>query len=180
MKSKAQPWSLPVDDNQRLLNVCGPLDQNLRWLENTLGVQIKRRGSQFEVIGPLPQQQQAFAVINTLFKQTTGPIEPIQFEQALQEHGNPNNNPAPENGLPPVTLHTRKGNLQARGVRQAEYIQSIQNHDIAFGIGPAGTGKTYLAVACAVDALERDSVERLVLTRPAVEAGERQAFCLAI
>ena len=157
----------PVD-NQRLASLCGPMDENLRQVEAALDVVIRRRGSRFSVSGA-----QAAAGLSALeyFYNKAGhelTLDDIQLGLVELARG------AEEGGGP--LLRTRRADLKARTPGQAVYLEQIQSHDITFGIGPAGTGKTYLAVACAVDALERDTVKRIVLTRPAVEAGERLGF----
>ena len=170
---------VPVD-NPRLANLCGSLDENLRQIETALDVSIKRRGERFTVSGA--QADRAAEAIQhfytlagdglTIDDVQLGLIELLNQPLASQRrHRNPD---SVASGSP--ALVTRKTELHGRTPRQIEYLKHIQEHDVTFGIGPAGTGKTYLAVACAVDAFERDLVERIVLTRPAVEAGERLGF----
>ncbi|HET7160049.1 MAG TPA: PhoH family protein, partial [Burkholderiales bacterium] len=162
----------PVD-NQRLANLCGALDENLRQIEIALDVSIARRGERFSIEGKAPQTRTASKLLQKLYEEARDhlPLEEVQL--ALIEAGSEKNGGA--EAATPV-LMTRRADLHGRTPRQIEYLQNIQTHDITFSIGPAGTGKTYLAVACAVDALERDSVKRIVLVRPAVEAGERLGF----
>jgi phosphate starvation-inducible protein PhoH and related proteins len=164
-------------DNVQLANLTGALDDNLRQIENELDVGIRRRGHQFRIEGPAEQAHQAVAVIEHFLGRAHRPIsiDDIQLYFVEQRRGGAALVPAAD-GEPLPELHTRRRDLHGRTPRQRDYIQAILGHDIAFGIGPAGTGKTYLAVACAVDALERDAVKRIVLTRPAVEAGERLGF----
>jgi phosphate starvation-inducible protein PhoH and related proteins len=157
--------------NTRLAHLCGPMDEHLRTLETALQVRITRRQEQFKVEGPKARAERALAVLEAMYEMAGRPIAPdkvqlmVAGEQVLQED--------PDGAL---VLHTRRSDLKARTPNQSVYLDNIANHDITFGIGPAGTGKTYLAVACAVDALERSSVQRIVLTRPAVEAGEKLGF----
>ncbi|MDB5848670.1 MAG: ybeZ 2 [Rhodoferax sp.] len=157
-------------NNTRLDHLCGPMDSHLRTIEAALEVSIAHRHEQFKVDGPKPRAQKAVEMLQALYEIAARPVTPdtVQLMLAGDEKmvGN--------DGDP--TLQTRRGDLRARTPNQAAYLDAIQAHDICFGIGPAGTGKTYLAVACAVDALERSAVQRIVLTRPAVEAGERLGF----
>jgi phosphate starvation-inducible PhoH-like protein len=175
------------DDNQRLAHLAGALDGNLRQIENEYGVHIRRRGNQFGIEGPADAARAALGVLERLHEQARHPLslEDVQLQVFEQRRYEGNGAPAPraaapETGAEPdaagLVLRTRRPELHARTPVQADYLRSILAHDISFGIGPAGTGKTYLAVACAADALERDAVERIVLTRPAVEAGERLGF----
>ena len=172
MTQTTHNWHCPEDDNQKLANLFGPIDSNLRQIENALHVKITRRGNTLNVEGHPTQTQHALALINRLFDLSKQPITQDEIHLALVElKSNPNLTPNTER-----TLKTKRGELQARTPKQSEYLHHILEHDITFGIGPAGTGKTYLAVACAVDALERDTIGRIILTRPAVEAGERLGF----
>jgi phosphate starvation-inducible protein PhoH and related proteins len=155
--------------NTRLANLCGPSDVNLRQIEDALGVKIARRAEVFKADGPKPKAEHAIVVLQALYEFAKKPVEHDQVQLALA--GDPQ-----AGDLPSPLLQTRRADLKARSANQALYLDNIAQHDIAFGIGPAGTGKTYLAVACAVDALERSAVQRIVLTRPAVEAGERLGF----
>jgi phosphate starvation-inducible PhoH-like protein len=168
-------------DNSQLANLAGALDANLRQIEIELDVSIKRRGHQFRIEGAQEHAQQAVAVLEHFLARAQRPISVDDIQLYFVEsrgHKRPSGHAADveaaDTALP--ALHTRRRDLHGRTPRQREYIQAILEHDIAFAIGPAGTGKTYLAVACAVDALERDIVKRIVLTRPAVEAGERLGF----
>ncbi len=165
-------------DNVQLANLTGALDDNLRQIETELDVSIRRRGHQFNIEGSQERAQRAVDVIEHFLGRANRPIsvDDIQLYFVEQRRGEarlPANDAA---GEPLPELHTRRRDLHGRTPRQRDYITAILGHDISFGIGPAGTGKTYLAVACAVDALERDAVKRIVLTRPAVEAGERLGF----
>ncbi|MBS0450733.1 MAG: PhoH family protein [Proteobacteria bacterium] len=158
-------------NNTRLTHLCGPLDANLRRIEEALGVKIAHRHEQFKIDGPKPKAERALEVLEALYEMAKRPLDAglvqltLASEVSLEEA---------EDGA--MTLATRRADLRARTPNQSVYLDNIANHDITFGIGPAGTGKTYLAVASAVDALERSAVQRIVLTRPAVEAGERLGF----
>ena len=157
----------PVD-NHRLANLCGALEENLRQLETALDVSIARRGEHFVIQGLPDAERRAVALLERFYRQADQPVDIEQVQLALAEVGQANDIP--------LDLLTRRSDLRGRTPRQNDYLSQIQGHDITFGIGPAGTGKTFLAVASAVDALERDLVRRLILTRPAVEAGERLGF----
>ena len=162
---------LPLN-NQRLGHLCGPLDVHLRTIEQALAVRIAHRHEQFKVDGPKAPAQRALELLQALYELAQRPISEETVQLMLAEDASM----AGADGSNAPTLATRKGELRARTPNQAIYLENIARHDITFGIGPAGTGKTYLAVACAVDALERSAVQRIVLTRPAVEAGERLGF----
>jgi phosphate starvation-inducible PhoH-like protein len=163
----------PVD-NQRLANLCGVLDENLRQIETALDVSIARRGENFALSGKPPQAKMAARVLQDFYVRARGGLSLEDVQLGLIEAAGPRVNPHAAAEAP--VLLTRREDLHGRTPRQVQYLQNIQTHDITFSIGPAGTGKTYLAVACAVDALERDTVKRIVLVRPAVEAGERLGF----
>ncbi len=172
--------------NAELANVTGALDANLRQIETELDVSIARRGHQFRVEGASENAQAAVAALEFLFVRARNAQRPISVDDIqlyfVELHSQQGRRDAPyapgntgdDSALP--QLHTRRPDLRGRTPRQRDYIEAILAHDITIGIGPAGTGKTYLAVAAAVDALERDVVKRIVLTRPAVEAGERLGF----
>ena len=171
-------------DNVRLVELCGPLDQHLHQIEARLGVEVKRRGNRFQIIGMPMAIKRAEAVLQDLY--TRAQREPVDSERvhiALQELGM-EEPPAQAAGLDPgrgaaadeLKVRTARGSVRARGANQTEYLSNVRSHDLTFGIGPAGTGKTYLAVACAVEALQCESVRRIILVRPAVEAGERLGF----
>ena len=166
----------PVD-NTRLAHLCGALDEHLRTIEIGLDVRISRREAQFAVEGERPAAERAITLLQSLYLRAARPIPAEALQLALVEVRTAQA-PAAAADAPDgeVVLHTRRTDLRGRTPNQVRYIRNILSHDISFGIGPAGTGKTYLAVACAVDALERSSVQRIVLTRPAVEAGERLGF----
>ena len=158
-------------NNVRLGHLCGPLDEHLRRIEDTLGVTIAHRHEQFRVEGPKAIADQAIEVLQALYEIAERAIDPAVVQLTLASDSG-----MTADGEAGPMLVTRRADLRARTPTQAEYLDNIAKHDITFGIGPAGTGKTYLAVACAVDALERSAVQRIVLTRPAVEAGERLGF----
>ncbi|MFO1371158.1 MAG: PhoH family protein [Candidatus Competibacteraceae bacterium] len=164
-------------DNERLANLCGQLDEHLRQIERRLGVEINNRGHQFRVIGEPPAVAIAAAVLEALYQSTRDEtLTPVQVHLFLQEAGADALVEELEPEADDVVIRTRHGLIRGRGPNQQRYLWNIKHHDINFGVGPAGTGKTYLAVACAVDALESSQVRRLILVRPAVEAGERLGF----
>ena len=162
----------PVN-NQRLANLCGALDENLRQIEAALEVAITRRGERFALTGEPGQTRLAAQALEKFYAQAKQHLSIEDVQLGLIEVARTRSSPTAEDVL---QLKTRRPDLHGRTPRQVEYLKQIQRHDITFAIGPAGTGKTYLAVACAVDALERDNVKRIVLVRPAVEAGERLGF----
>ncbi len=164
-------------DNQRLANLCGQLDEHLRQVERRLGVEINNRGNRFRVIGGRGAIQLASKVVQELYAETAErALTPSGVHLFLQESGVDALLEQEAAELPDVVLQTPRGQVRGRGANQRRYLQQIRQEDAIFGIGPAGTGKTYLAVASAVEALEQDRVRRIVLTRPAVEAGERLGF----
>ncbi|MDP5007606.1 MAG: PhoH family protein, partial [Glaciimonas sp.] len=192
MKTQTQPHYFtpqPID-NTRLAHLCGPLDENLRQISAALDVTLFRRGENFIATGDNADRavailEQFYAIANKVIS-----VEEIQLALVEQRAGQAQ---AAASIKPSKTkidieanvtrtdienpvLKTRRADLRGRTPHQSEYIRAILEHDVTLGIGPAGTGKTYLAVACAVDALERDAVKRIILTRPAVEAGERLGF----
>jgi phosphate starvation-inducible PhoH-like protein len=156
-------------NNTRLSHLCGPTDEHLRTIELALDVKIAHRHEQFKVDGHKAKATRAMEVLQALYERAAKAIPAEQVQLMLA-----GDSAMEDEDLP--TLHTRRTDLRARTPTQAAYLDNIAAHDISFGIGPAGTGKTYLAVACAVDALERSAVKRIVLTRPAVEAGEKLGF----
>jgi len=177
-----QPDSVTVDlilepmDNERLINLCGQFDENLRRIEDRLDVRIGSRANHFHVTGDAARVDEAVRVLSGLYELAADEfISPERVHIALQESGM---EPAPETGESAAASHldTPKRRVHARGGNQAAYLSRIRDNDLNFGIGPAGTGKTYLAVAAAVAALETEEVRRIVLVRPAVEAGERLGF----
>ncbi|MDT8409050.1 MAG: PhoH family protein [Wenzhouxiangellaceae bacterium] len=175
MNQTAAPVTIELEpaDNQRLANLCGPFDENLRMIEKRLGVDINSRGNIFAIEGDPEASQSARRVLRKLFRQTEREVlTPALVNLTLQASGLDE----AEEHQPEVGIRTRRGLIRARGPNQRRYLERIARDDVNFGVGPAGTGKTYLAVACAVDALESDRVQRIVLVRPAVEAGERLGF----
>jgi len=178
----AREFELEPADNQRLASLCGPLDENLRLLESRLGVSIQRRGHGFRVRGA--HAAGAESLLRELFAEAKNHEgTPEQVHLYLVEHGAESAAEAAhgreQEHATEADLHSAqvpRGTIRARGRHQREYLASIRRHDLSFGIGPAGTGKTYLAVACAVEALAAERVRRIVLVRPAVEAGERLGF----
>jgi phosphate starvation-inducible PhoH-like protein len=172
-ETKALQFALEPVDNQRLAHLCGPLDENLRQIETALEVSIVRRGEHFSVQGE--QADLARQVLQDFYVEARHDITLERLQLGLIEAMKWRNEPQPASDFVPL-LMTRKAEIRGRTPRQNGYLQAIQEHDITFGVGPAGTGKTYLAVACAVDALQRETVRRLVLERPAVEAGEKLGF----
>ena len=168
--------TLAPEDNHRLFNLCGKLNEHLKLIEKRLGVLIKQRGHTFSVIGERHAVKQACDTLNNLYSETekVNTLEPKEVHMYLQTVGKK----TLVNGQqePFMEIRTKKGVITARGENQIHYIRNILQHDINFGIGPAGTGKTYLAVACAVQALESERVSRIILVRPIVEAGEKLGF----
>ncbi|MFC0398294.1 PhoH family protein [Paraburkholderia rhizosphaerae] len=199
-------FTAPRDDNARLANLCGPLDENLRQIEQALDVTLQRRGHRISIRGR--GAKVALTALENFYNNARDPLSVDDIQLALVESRHPGNGTRPirspngDDELDPrfrgdpdhpfdepahdgaeeeieehgPKLYTRRADLRGRTPAQREYLKQIVSHDVTFGVGPAGTGKTYLAVACAVDALERDQVKRIVLTRPAVEAGERLGF----
>ncbi|HKX95611.1 MAG TPA: PhoH family protein [Methylibium sp.] len=162
-------------DNARLAHLCGTLDEHLRAIEAAFQVQITRRNESFRVEGPKPRAERATALLQSLYDRAQRPIAPAAFQLALAEATQGGGAAEAADG-DAIVLRTRHSDLAGRTPNQVAYLRHILAHDITFGIGPAGTGKTFLAVACAIDALERSAVQRIILTRPAVEAGERLGF----
>ena len=158
-------------NNTRLGHLCGAMDEHLRTIELGLQVKIAHRHEQFKIDGPKAKVGKALEVLQALYERAAKPIPADQVQWMLAGDVGLTEG---DNGA--VQLLTRRTQLQARTPTQGAYLEHIAQHDITFGIGPAGTGKTYLAVACAIDALERSTVQRIVLTRPAVEAGEKLGF----
>jgi phosphate starvation-inducible PhoH-like protein len=170
---------LSPENNKHLLNLCGKCDEHLRLIEDHLEVDIKQRGYRFSISGHPNAVEKACATLSSLYMQAQKEriLAPNQVHLYLQttvkKHGATQSNNSREKSM---DIRIRRGAITARGDNQIKYIQSIMNHDINFGIGPAGTGKTYLAVACAVNALETERVSRIILVRPIVEAGEKLGF----
>ena len=169
--------ALEPADNERLAELSGQFDAHLRQLEQRLGVEINSRGNRFRIIGEAGTVQLARQVLEGLYLETAqGSLTPEKVHLYLQEAGaDHSGNDAAVSGET-VVIKTPGSAITPRGVNQRHYLQNILHNDLNFGVGPAGTGKTYLAVACAVQALEQERVSRLVLVRPAVEAGERLGF----
>jgi len=167
-------FTLQPEDNARLANLCGALDENIKQIETALEVNINRRGGTFNISGKLDNTRLAAQLIENFYIRAKKPIELEDIQLGLVEIDKLKPEDVTTSAMP--VLMTRRGDLHGRTPRQVAYLQQIQDHDITFGIGPAGTGKTYLAVASAVDAMTRDRVKRIVLVRPAVEAGERLGF----
>lgn len=174
---------LEPSDNHRLSSLCGPFDDNIKHLERRLGVEINHRGNVFSIVGKPHTAAAALDIIKTLYVETTPvrgqipDIEPESIHLAIKESGvlEQTTESNIEHGKE-VFIKTKKGVIKPRTPNQAQYLVNMVHNDISFGIGPAGTGKTYLAVAAAVDALERQEIRRILLTRPAVEAGEKLGF----
>ncbi|MBU3022563.1 PhoH family protein [Aestuariibacter sp. A3R04] len=168
-------------DNKRLSSLCGPFDDNIKQIERRLGVEISYRNNAFKVLGDALQANGATELLKLLYIETqpvkgvVPQLEPDQVHLAIQEASCLERSESASYGKE-VNIRTKRGVIKPRNPNQGQYVANVINHDITFGIGPAGTGKTYLAVACAVDALERQEVRRILLTRPAVEAGEKLGF----
>lgn len=171
--------TLEPNDSRRLLNLCGQFDSHLKQIEKRLDIEIHNRGNLFTIYGDGHRAQLAAQVLNQLYSETSSDTEitPAEVHLALQEISAEAmvTEPAALNGQP-VLIRTKKCTIKPRGKNQQVYVNAVRNHDINFGIGPAGTGKTFLAVACAVESLLKDEVERILLVRPAVEAGEKLGF----
>jgi phosphate starvation-inducible PhoH-like protein len=173
---ESRELSLEAADNNRLGNFAGPMEQNLRHVEERLGVEVRRRGHKLQVLGPPGVVDSALAVLTRMFELSASEaMSPQRVHLCVQELGFP----APGDAMRTagdVVVHTQRGGIRGRGANQSQYLENIRANDLTFGIGPAGTGKTYLAVASAVEALQSGDVRRIVLVRPAVEAGERLGF----
>lgn len=179
--------TLEPADSRRLADLCGPFDDNLKQLERRLGVEISYRNQDFRIIGANQTANAAATILRELYVETatvqgqTKPIDPHAVHLAIQQAKVLEQQPTDQTMADLqhdkiVHIKTKRGVVKPRNPNQAAYVRAILSHDISFGIGPAGTGKTYLAVACAVDALERQEIRRILLTRPAVEAGEKLGF----
>lgn len=174
----ASKFLLEPDNTERLANLCGQLDEHLRMIERRLGIEIANRGNQFHLYGDKEPVTAGYLLLQDLYQLTDNEIlspesihlhlQESSVDEALQSQGRPER--------PEYIIKTRRGMIRGRGVNQQEYLFNVHQHDISFGVGPAGTGKTYLAVASAVDALDRNEVRRILLVRPAVEAGEKLGF----
>jgi phosphate starvation-inducible PhoH-like protein len=186
--ARVQEISLDGADNARLANFAGPMEENLRHVERRLGVEVRRRGHRLQVLGPDDSVTNAANVLKRIFELSASEtMTADRVHLCVQELGFPETMPsvptvqdAPTapvaTGDGDISVHTQRGAIRGRGVNQRQYLEQIRSNDLTFGIGPAGTGKTYLAVASAVEALQASRVRRLVLVRPAVEAGERLGF----
>ena len=173
-KQSTVEFKLEPTDNERLMNLSGQFDQHLRQLEARLDVTIGNRGHDFKVSGLPARIQVAINLIKELYDVTASEtLSPEKLHLYLQESSLDDSD---EKEMIYTTIRTKRGMIRGRGPNQNNYISNMQKHDLTFGIGPSGTGKTYLAVACAVEALERDEVRRIILVRPAVEAGEKLGF----
>ena len=174
---ESRELSLAGADNARLANFAGPMEQNLRHVEERLGVEVRRRGHDVQVLGPASTVPNAVAVLERMYelaaKET---LSPDRVHLCVQEFGFPRPAATEPGAGTETVVHTQRGGIRGRGPNQRQYLEQIRVNDLTFGIGPAGTGKTYLAVASAVEALHSGSVRRIVLVRPAVEAGERLGF----
>ena len=179
MQPDPAPYSLTLEpaDNERLARLCGQFDEHLRQLERRLEVAISNRGNRFQITGDSEATRAAGAALQELYAAAAdSPLTPERVHLYLQQAGLDATRGDDARATDETLVHLRRGAIKGRGPHQRAYITSMFTHDINFGIGPAGTGKTYLAVACAVHALENETVRRLVLVRPAVEAGERLGF----
>jgi len=170
--------TLTPSDNHRLAKLCGQFDENLRHVESYLGVKINNRGNEFEIIGPTKSVKVAKDLINMLYEETHGgdEISAAKVFLVLQTISNSESIATQPLNFQDRAIKTHKLLIKPRSVNQYHYVDNILSHDISFGIGPSGTGKTYLAVACAVAALEKEQVWRIILVRPALEAGEKLGF----
>jgi phosphate starvation-inducible PhoH-like protein len=172
----SRDFSVEPFDNERLQHLCGEFDSHIRQVERRLGVEISNRGAKFRILGTERMAVVAENILTSLYQQTAEKQNLVASDVHLQIQMDLANSDNPEQSIKEITIQTKRAMIKPKGASQSLYIQQIQDHDVSFGIGPAGTGKTYLAVAAAVDALERQQVRRIILTRPAVEAGERLGF----
>jgi len=190
-----QQLTLEPDDNRRLASLCGQFDQHLRQIEQRLDIEIRNRGNRFALTGSAQATATVAELLRSLYHETgSSELTPDEVHLALQssgiealmeevkapahsnEPGMDDADEAQRHTDRPLLIRTKKGTIKPRGENQQGYVRAMQTHDVNFGTGPAGTGKTYLAVACAVEALLKDEVERILLVRPAVEAGEKLGF----
>jgi phosphate starvation-inducible protein PhoH and related proteins len=170
----AREFDLVPPDNARLANLCGPLDENIRLVEDRMAVSVKRRGATFRITGQ--RARAAEQVLRDLFESTAHEDVSLERVHLALRDGRDMPGALDEDSRDEGAVRVLRGTIRARGKNQRDYLANIHSKDLAFGIGPAGTGKTYLAVACAVEALTADKIRRIILVRPAVEAGERLGF----
>ncbi|MFT4926503.1 MAG: phosphate starvation-inducible PhoH-like protein [Phenylobacterium sp.] len=181
-KLNSQTFFLEPEDNQRLANLCGPFDENLKQIEVRMGVEVTYRGCEFKITGKAASCHASRDIVRALYVETqtvkgeVGEITPDLVHLTIQQAKTLEQEHSSALSGKQLLIKTKRGIIKPRNDNQSSYVSNILTHDITFGIGPAGTGKTYLAVACAVDALERQEVRRILLTRPAVEAGEKLGF----
>ncbi len=174
LQTVTQNLSLQPEDSQRLASLCGQLDENLRLIERRLGIEISNRGNNFQLLGDAASVEAGNGILRHLYQHAQdSSITPNEVHLALKDAGLDINE---TDALKSWVIRTKGATIKPRGNNQRHYVKNIHQLDINFGIGPAGTGKTYLAVACAVNALEMEKMRRIVLVRPAVEAGEKLGF----
>lgn len=170
--------ALEPDNPEYLANLCGQLDEHIKMIEQRLGIEIRNRGNNFQLVGDMDIIRIVSEMLENLYDEAKqgNQLTPEQVHLYLQQSGVEQKQQELTEEDREVSIRTKKALIRPRGPNQQRYVRSIQTHDINFGIGPAGTGKTYLAVACAVEALEREEIDRILLVRPAVEAGEKLGF----
>ena len=174
---ESETITLEPEDNERLANLCGPFDEHLREVELRVGVEIANRGNLFKVSGAPEAVRAATRLLKHLFKSADGEtLTAASVHLAIKELGADEYAENLAEGSQEVVIRTKRGVVKGRGANQVRYLHAVATNDINFGVGPAGTGKTYLAVASAVEALDRNRVQRILLVRPAVEAGEKLGF----
>jgi len=179
---KTQPATLTVSlepyDSRRLANLCGHLDEHIKHISKRLEINISSRGNEFHLSGEASALQIGQRVLRRLYEQTNGgqDLSPETVHLSLRECGVDDDDDNIDFAHDDAVIRTQRSKIKLRGQHQREYVANIRRHDINFGVGPAGTGKTWLAVACAVEALEKNEVQRIMLVRPAVEAGEKLGF----
>jgi len=179
LNTSAHSLDITLDpaDNQRLANLCGQLDEHLRLIERRMGVEINNRGNSFRIIGLKKSVDATGDILRELYIETDERVlDPEMVNLHLHDVATENVVPLKQRSGAEVIIQTKRGQVRGRGENQQHYLRSMSEHDVSFGVGPAGTGKTYLAVASAIEALEQDQVRRIILTRPAVESGERLGF----
>ena len=174
---ESETITLEPEDNERLANLCGPFDEHLREVELRVGVEIANRGNLFKVSGAPEAVRAATRLLKHLYKSADNEtLTAASVHLAIKELGADDYAEATAEGAQEVVIRTKRGVVKGRGANQVRYLHAVATNDINFGVGPAGTGKTYLAVASAVEALDRNRVQRILLVRPAVEAGEKLGF----